>query len=120
MAKKRIFRQQLNMWNKEPQALHLGDINILSASVSENSTWLDVWFEDNYDRQDHLPPKRNFRVLMENQLVPPHYTYVTTAVTTFGKAYHIYREDSDLMGEYLVAVQKTKELFAKQQKDLEL
>ena len=104
MAKKRIYRQQLNMWNKEPQALHLGDIDILSASVSEHSTWMDVWFEDNYDRQDHLPPKRNFIVLSENQLVPPHYTYVTTAVTTFGRAFLIYREDRDLIEEYVAAV----------------
>lgn len=108
MAKKRIFRQQLNMHNKEPQALHLGNIDILSASISEHSVWVDVWFEDNYDRPDHLPPLRNFRVLFENQLVPPHYTYVTTAVNTLGKAVHIYREDQDLLEAYLAAVAMTE------------
>lgn len=117
MAKKRIFRQQLNMWNKEPQALHLGTIDILSATISENSTWVDVWFEDNYDRQDHLPFLRNFRVLSENQLVPPHYTYVTTAVTTFGKAIHIYREDRDLFDAYLAAVQLTQAYTQKLKED---
>lgn len=107
MAKKRIYRQQLNMMNREPQALYLGNIDILSASVSENSTWIDMWFEDNYDRQDHLPRLRKFQLLRNGDIVPPRYTYVTTAVNTYGQAIHIYREDQDLFDEYVAAVEMT-------------
>lgn len=95
MAKKRIFRQQLRTWSKETQSLCIGDNTILHAHA-RNDTFIDVWFEDNYDRQDHLPELRNFKVIPTNGLVPARYTYVTTAVVAeLNLAFHIYREDQD-------------------------
>ena len=93
MAKKRIFRQQLRTW-REPQALHMGDIEILHVGAT-HPPFIDIWFEDNHDRHTKLPPLRNFKVVEENDLVPPYYTYFASTIDQYGRVFLIYREDQD-------------------------
>lgn len=96
MAKQRIYRQQLRT-NDFVQPIHIGDTPVLFAAESGgvSEKFINIWFEDAYDRQDHLPPMRNFRVLTTGEIVPAFYSYVTTVVFKNGHVYHIYQESRD-------------------------
>lgn len=93
MAKQRIYRQQLRT-NDFVQPLHIGETPVIFAAESGGASekFINIWFEDVYDRAEKLPPMRNFRVLTTGEIVPAFYEYVTSVVFKNGHVYHIYQE----------------------------